>query len=857
MLHSHLDCRKKEALCDSRGRLALIAIVLVASAAIAGAFAMTLEGDEISAADPTFTWDEGSKTLTVTCSGPMPNYTQNAAPWFSYWDKATKIAIVNCTNIGNYAFHYFRSVTEVTMDKPPTSIGDYAFSSCIKMPLIDLSEATTLGDGAFTGCKEMEGTPNLSKVTSIGRDAFRDCAKLSGSLTVYAKTIGSFAFRGCDFSSITIPAEMDSLGDGVFQECKSITGFVLPTNLSFIGQSIFKDCINLASVYIPNNYTDIDIEAFSGCSELTTVTGMAGIKTLGAKTFMDCSKLNSVPLGSNLETIDYSAFQNCSVLETLSIPSGVTTIGNDAFNGCAALTSITIPTGVTEIGNGTFDGCTSLTSITIQSTLASLGDTAFPEHTFYDDATVLDKTKENLSTSKFTGTVDHMSLVVHTATFSVGSGSAPAPADITAGELRTITLPEYSGTIPSMKFLGWTYGTTTYKPGDGAVMGSSDMAFTAKWATVHNVTYDIDGGSGDAPTEVPMGETEEFTVKGYTGTKEDHRFDGWSCGTDTFVAGDTATMGTSDMTFTAIWTLIPKHSVTYDIAGGSGDAPTQDPVPEGGSFTVADYTGTKTDYSFDGWSYESGTYTPGDTVTMGTSDMTFTAIWTLIPKHSVTYNIAGGSGEAPTQEDVQEGASFTVADYTGTKEDHRFDGWTCGSDTYKPGDTVTMGTENMGFTAIWTFIPKHSVTYDIAGGSGDAPTQDPVPEGGSFTVADYTGTKEDYRFTGWVCDGVPYAPGKTVTMGTSDMEFTAVWIPLDKHTITYDVAGGCASRQWKASSSPWSLWKKARRSPWRNTAEPRRGSTSRDGTTGSRRTSPARSTPSAEPMWCWWPSGPP
>ena len=71
----------------------------------------------------------------------------------------------------------------------------------------------------------------------------------------------------------------------------------------------------------------------------------------------------------------------------------------------------------------------------------------------------------------------------------------------------------------------------------------------------------------------------------------------------------------------------PYHSVTYDLGGGSGEAPTQDDVQEHSKFTVKMYSGTKDGYSFGGWEYNGKTYQMGEKVEMGTSNITLVAVW--------------------------------------------------------------------------------------------------------------------------------------------------------------------------------------------------------------------------------------
>ena len=70
-----------------------------------------------------------------------------------------------------------------------------------------------------------------------------------------------------------------------------------------------------------------------------------------------------------------------------------------------------------------------------------------------------------------------------------------------------------------------------------------------------------------------------------------------------------------------------EHKVSYDIDGGTGTAPAEITVEQGKEFTLASYTGTKTGFTFGGWSYNDNTYQPGTTMVMGDSDITFKAKW--------------------------------------------------------------------------------------------------------------------------------------------------------------------------------------------------------------------------------------
>ena len=88
------------------------------------------------------------------------------------------------------------------------------------------------------------------------------------------------------------------------------------------------------------------------------------------------------------------------------------------------------------------------------------------------------------------------------------------------------------------------------------------------------------------------------------------------------------------------------------------------------------------------------------------SDSRFNAFSLRLPavaKHHVTYALNGGTGTAPTQDDVKEGATFEVASGAGlTPPDGKeFDKWNDGTSDYSAGDTYTMGTSDVTLTAVW------------------------------------------------------------------------------------------------------------------------------------------------------------
>ncbi|AMH95249.1 adhesin-like protein [methanogenic archaeon ISO4-H5] len=103
-----------------------------------------------------------------------------------------------------------------------------------------------------------------------------------------------------------------------------------------------------------------------------------------------------------------------------------------------------------------------------------------------------------------------------------------------------------------------------------------------------------------------------------------------------------------------------------------------------------------------------------------------------VVKHHVTYVLNEGSGIAPTQADVAEGGTFTVASYDGTKDGFMFGGWNDGTNTYNAGVAYTMGTSDVTLTAVWVAVPV-SFNYEVIGNSAAIAYEIPISVN-SYTV---------------------------------------------------------------------------------------------------------------------------
>ena len=61
-------------------------------------------------------------------------------------------------------------------------------------------------------------------------------------------TIESSAFAGSGLTSISIPDSVVSLGNGAFQNCRSLKSVTIPASLTDFGSYMFSNCSNLTTV---------------------------------------------------------------------------------------------------------------------------------------------------------------------------------------------------------------------------------------------------------------------------------------------------------------------------------------------------------------------------------------------------------------------------------------------------------------------------------------------------------------------------------------------------------------------------------------------------------------------------------
>jgi hypothetical protein len=170
-----------------------------------------------------------------------------------------------------------------------------------------------IGTGAVTIPTNFDGLA----VTTIGEGAFYECADVDSVTIPNSITdIGQRAFRFSGLTSVTVPGSVSSIEAGTFSDCTSLTNATLENGVTNIGDYAFQGCFSLAQVTIPDSVTSIGDVAFAGCIGLTSVNLPAGLTSIGSIAFSD-TPLTNLTIPASVTSIETNAFQDCIVLTSV------------------------------------------------------------------------------------------------------------------------------------------------------------------------------------------------------------------------------------------------------------------------------------------------------------------------------------------------------------------------------------------------------------------------------------------------------------------------------------------------------------------------------------------------------------
>lgn len=345
--------------------------------------------------------------------------------------------------IGAGVFQSKSGLTEITIGKNVTSIGDKAFMDCANLSTVIFEEGGT--EPLTIGASAFENIPVSSivlpeRVVSVGAQAFRFTDVTEFVFPEGVTEIGDKALAAChSLTSVTIPASVERMGlyDGdtltsidLFEADEALEEIIVADDNAYFAS---KDGIlygktdgKLTDLYvcpraksgevvIPGSVARIWPKAFFSNTGLTKVTfekSETSLEILEGDTkdseglFASCTALREVVFPNGLTTISRGMFWGCAALEKVFIPNTVTSIKSLAFYNCKNLATLTFEEGGTaslEIEDGTrtdesgsahvsysspFSGTESLENLVLPERTTVIGNYVFAAHKALKNITI-------------------------------------------------------------------------------------------------------------------------------------------------------------------------------------------------------------------------------------------------------------------------------------------------------------------------------------------------------------------------------------------------------------------------------------------------------------------------------------
>jgi|GEM_PF-2248347 len=232
----------------------------------------------------TVTIDSDSKVLTVSGTGPMPDYSSyTSAPWNSSPYAETINIEDGITAVGNRCFSNNNYTKTVVIGDSVERIGTYAFSN----------------------------NKNLKNLETPGE----------------IKRIEDYAFYNCGMTEVFLPSQLEYIGSSAFEGCTNLMTFEFPDSLQYLDASAFLSTKFYRS--LPNGmneYCGFTMQ-YKGSTIPSTVDIPENVRVISANTLINSTTLTEVNIPYGVEKILDYAFYNNPSMTSIEIPDTVSEIG--------------------------------------------------------------------------------------------------------------------------------------------------------------------------------------------------------------------------------------------------------------------------------------------------------------------------------------------------------------------------------------------------------------------------------------------------------------------------------------------------------------------------------------------------
>ena len=347
-------------------------------------------------------WTLNDGLLTISGTGPMPDYAEGQAPWMGQ-EVYSVIIEDGVSSIGSNAFRGMAKLQDALIGRGVTTIDRTAFNNC---PVLD--DVIFLGDDHIIPAGTFANCPNLSTFRFAGNEPALEAGSLvtgykgvmDSIITVqYNSSNETWTDRVADqfdpVDPIQYYAYRNHLGES--GTCgDNLTWQVVLSDISYLSHYLvitgtgpmydyaegeapwlayIKDNrLTVRGLYILPGVTYIGENAFAGVG--LSYAGIPGsVREIGAGAFRSSTAMTNATLSENIRTVGDEAFAGCGLRSLYVTPQ--IEFGTGVYKNCTSLTSVDLPEGMTHIPEAMFSGCTKLREVTIPSTVTSIGTDAF------------------------------------------------------------------------------------------------------------------------------------------------------------------------------------------------------------------------------------------------------------------------------------------------------------------------------------------------------------------------------------------------------------------------------------------------------------------------------------------------